>query len=142
MVAEFLFKALALLVGSLFVESMLCRFAKRRGLRQALCDIAEHERARQEERNRLLGVVDALLRLTDDLRQKLAPFGQTSQAWYETIGAMVEYVDPWKFRLQAELAALERALVLLREAESIALCDVERYAVWLGETYWEVTFWQ
>jgi hypothetical protein len=142
MVAEFLFKALALLACFLYVESILYRFAKRRGMCQARSDIKEHELARQEERNRLLGVVDALLRLVDDLRQKVAPFGQKSVAWYETIGAMVEFVDPWQFRLQAELAALERALVLLKEAESIAPCDVERYAMWLGEIYWEVTFWQ
>ena len=142
MVVGFLDKALALLACYLYAESEFYRFAKRRGLRQALSDIEEDEQARREERNRLLGVVDALLRLTDDLRQKAPIFGPTSQAWNETIGAMIEFVDPWKFQLQAELAALEKALVLLRESESIAPRDVERYAEWVGETYWKVTFWQ
>jgi len=152
--AQFVFNSLALLACFLYAESVLYRFAKRRGMSLAQDDFEEHEQAlerrelkraqaRQEEQDRLRGVVSALLPLIATLQEKLSAHSQGWHAWYcEAVGEMVEFVDPWRRELEIELAALTRAMELLVQMQAIAPCDVERYANWVDAVYWRYTRWE
>jgi hypothetical protein len=149
MVAQPIWQALAVLLAAGLIAESFYLFTSRRGMSRALEQHArarEQEaalaRARQEERERLLGNVGALLRLVEDLQRKLCGHGQGSQAWYETIGTCVAFIDPWSIRLEAELSALARALAILMQAEGIAPCDVEGCAGWLEVVAVRVTSWE
>lgn len=151
--AQFVFDSLALLACFLYAESVLYRFAKRRGMSLAQDDFEEHEqalerrelkrtRARQEEQDRLREVVSVLLMHVAGLQTKLSAHSYGWQAWYcEALGEMVEFVDPWKRELEVELAALTRAMELLVQVEAIAPRDVERYTNWVDEVYWRFVRW-
>jgi Na+-transporting methylmalonyl-CoA/oxaloacetate decarboxylase gamma subunit len=152
--AQFVFNSLALLACFLWAESVLYRFAKRRGMRMAQDDFEEHEqalerreskqaRAQQEEQDRLREVISALLWHVAALQAKLPTRSYGWHGWYcEALGEMVEFVDPWKHELEIELAALTRAMELLVQMEAIAPRDVERYTNWVDAVYWRFVCWE